>query len=37
MSKSNFPVDIVYTWCDDSDPVWNKKRLDALSKVDKKK
>ena len=27
----NFPVDIVYTWVDQSDPVWIKKRWDAIS------
>ena len=27
----NFPVDIVYTWVDQSDPIWIKKRANAIS------
>lgn len=30
----NFPIDVVYTWVDDSDPVWKEKYLDYKSKVE---
>lgn len=31
--KSAEPIDIVYTWCDDADPVWRAKRLACAERV----
>ena len=29
----NFPVDIVYTWVDNKDPIWNEKKKEALHEI----
>ena len=29
----NFPVDIVYTWVDNKDPIWKEKKKEALHEI----
>ena len=29
----NFPVDIVYTWVDNKDPIWKEKKEKALNEI----
>ena len=35
MSKINFPIDLVYCWCNDADPIWNAKRTKYLQEEGK--
>lgn len=34
MNHSHFPIDIVYTWCDDQDPTWSNAKLTTLQTID---
>ena len=29
----NYPVDIVYTWVDNKDPIWKEKKKKALHEI----
>jgi hypothetical protein len=33
VSECTFPVDVVYTWVDGDDPVWNQARVDRLARL----